>query len=261
MADVISKMMQLLHALAPNEDENERSATQISRELNIPVQTVHRLLLSMTKSGLVYQNKETRKFRLGMTLMQFGFMVWDNISVRTTGKPFMKKLSKKTGASVYLTIREGVDGIFVDSVYPSPIYKSTEPIGMRLPLHIGASKKVILAFLKEKLQNQILDDLSPLPARTKSTITNREKLQIELIRIRQQGYAISYGETTEGTVGLAAPIFSWDNQIIGSISIAGYESSFIKENLPRLVHAVKQSGSDISEELGWLPQKREWRNG
>lgn len=108
MADVISKMMQLLHALAPNEHENEWSATQISRELNIPVQTVHRLLSSMTKSGLVYQNKQTRKFRLGMTLMQFGFMVWDNISARTAAKPFMEILSRKTGASVYLPLEKAM---------------------------------------------------------------------------------------------------------------------------------------------------------
>ncbi len=241
MSDVISKSIRLLHALKPSEQEQEWGATELSKRLDMPVQTVHRLLSTLAKHGIVYKNKETRKFRLGLTLMHLGFMVWENLSVRNIARPIMEQLTVRTRESCYLTVREGNEGIFVDSVDSPQLLRIAEPVGMRLPLYKGASKKVILAHLPTKKQLSILNELnSPI-----------EPLQPELEKIKKNGYAISFGETTEGTASVAAPIFNWDNQPIGSISIAGPEIRFKNEIMDYFIFEVKNAALEISEELGW----------
>ncbi|WP_307440588.1 helix-turn-helix domain-containing protein [Bacillus sp. V2I10] len=50
----------LLTAIIPNEAKEEWSATEVSRELDIPIQTVHRLLSSLAEYGFVFKNNETK---------------------------------------------------------------------------------------------------------------------------------------------------------------------------------------------------------
>ncbi len=252
MSEVIDKSIRLLYALIPNEHETEWSATKLSKQLDMPVQTVHRLLSSLAEHGFVFKNKETRKFRLGLTLMQLGLMIWENMSVRNSAMPIMERLAKQTKESIYLTVREGNYGVFVDCVDSPQMLKIAEPIGMKLPLCKGASKKVIFAFLPKKLQQQIIKELS---MELILTDEDKDKLDKELMFIRKKGYAVSIGETTEGTVGIAAPIFTWDNQIIGSISIAGPETRFKAARIKEMIDAAKKSSVEISEQLGWIKLK------
>jgi DNA-binding IclR family transcriptional regulator len=45
------------------------------------------------------------------------------------------------------------------------------------------------------------------------SITERYRLEAELQKIRERGYAITHGQRTQGAVGLAAPVFQqqWRN--------------------------------------------------
>lgn len=255
MSDVISKSIAILHALIPNENEQEWGATELSKKVDMPVQTVHRLLSSLAKHGFVYKNKETRKFRLGLTLMHLGFMVWENLSIRSIARPFMEQLTQRTKESCYLTVREGSEGIFIDSVDSPQFLRITEPVGMmRLPLNIGASKKVILAHLPAKTQLHLLKELYSNPH--SPSIPTLEEIQEELKKISKNGYAFSYGETTEGTASVAAPIFTWDNQPIASISLAGPDFRFKQDRVEELIREVKNAAQEISLELGWMKKSQ-----
>lgn len=240
-----------MYALAPREFENEWSATEISRQLDMPVQTVHRLLSTLAQFGFVTKNEQTKKFRLGLSLVQLGFLVWDNMSIRTVAHPVMEDLAKQCKESVYLTVREGSYGVFVDLVDSPQMLRIAEPIGLRLPLNTGASKRIILAFLPTKQREHVIDEILSHPETT-SGLLDRDKLQEELTQIRQQGFSVSYGETTEGTAGVAAPILAWDNKVVGAISLAGPDTRFINNKISEMIHWVKRSAALISEDLGWV---------
>jgi hypothetical protein len=48
------------------ESQPEWSTTQVARELDLPVPTVHRILAALKRLGYVSQHEESRRFRLGM---------------------------------------------------------------------------------------------------------------------------------------------------------------------------------------------------
>ncbi|MDT8861364.1 IclR family transcriptional regulator [Alkalihalobacillus sp. MEB130] len=249
MAEVIRKTISILTAIKPTEDKEEWSVTEISRKLNMPLQTVHRLLGCLSDVGFVIRDRETKKFKLGLSIMELGLSIRDNLSVRNTALPIMEKLASQTKESVYLTVPEGHDGIFIDCIDSPQLLKITEPVGMRRPLCVAASKKVILAFLQTGKRQKIIKELDEL-----GFVSNKDELMEELDIIQAQGFALSHGETTKGTVSVAAPIFSWENEVVGSISVAGPEHRFVGTRLHEFIKLTTKASCDVSEELGWFDQ-------
>lgn len=250
MSGVITKAIQILDVLLPQGTEKEMSVTEIGKELGMPVQSVHRLLASLAEHGFVTQNAKTKKYKLGLSIMKYGFLMWDSLMLRTVARPIMEELSKQTKETVYLSVRENAEGVYIDSVDSPQVLKISEPIGLKLPLFIGASNRVILAYLNPKLRQSLLDgfDWENIPALRPIT---REDIERELEAIREQGYAVTEGEATEGTTGIGAPIFSYENRVIGSLNVAGPTFRFGAEQLAKHANAVRRYAAQISEELGY----------
>jgi IclR family transcriptional regulator, KDG regulon repressor len=247
LSETIRKSVKILTALKPQEEKMEWSATEISRELDMPVQTVHRILSSLEESGVVYKNFETKKYRLGLNLLKIAFSLRNDLLVRNIAIPIMERLMKKTKESVYLTVPEGEEGVFIDCINTMQWLKLAEPIGMRVPLCTGASQKVILTFMNRKSQQNIIKMLS-----TKGKVKDEQKLKKEIKMIEKCGFALSYGEITEGTVSVAAPVFSWEDEVVASLTVNGPEARFSEIRLREIEVYVRIAAEELSEQLGWL---------
>ena len=250
MSDVLDKAVKILHALRPAGGEEELSATEISRRLQLPVQSVHRLLRSLKQHGLVQKDGTTKKYRLGFAFLEYGFQLWNHLPFRAVSRPFMEQLASKVNESVYLSMRDEDEGVYVDAIDSPQVLKVSEPIGLRLPLYVGASNRVILAFMPERERRQVLAkaDWSRVPSLKSLTY---EFVEEDLENIRRNGYAVTEGEATEGTIGISAPIFSYDHRVVGGISVAGPTFRFPSHKLSEARFLVMRTARDISGELGW----------
>jgi DNA-binding IclR family transcriptional regulator len=92
-------------------------------------------------------------------------------------------------------------------------------VGSRIPLHVGASGKVILAFTEADERERILDGLS-YEAFTSATISRRERLVEELTLVRQRGWAMSMGERIPGAAGVSVPVRGASGLVL-SLSLLG----------------------------------------
>ncbi|WP_041580396.1 IclR family transcriptional regulator domain-containing protein [Bacillus sp. 1NLA3E] len=245
MSSVIHKSMELLEAIQPENDKEEWSATEISRKLNIPVQTVHRLLSSLSEARLVYKSKETKKFRLSFSIIQMGYALRNSLAAYPCSLPIMEKLAQKTNHCVCLSVLEGTEGIIVDTV-ASKTAQIIEPELMRNPLHIGSANKVLLAHLplslKEKLINSLLKDDNNL---------SKEGLESELKTIKKHGFSITVGEIKEGFTEIAVPIFSWEEKTVAAISVLISGRNVKNHILEETAISIVQAAEEISLELGW----------
>ncbi|MDF2903109.1 MAG: IclR family transcriptional regulator [Bacillus sp. (in: firmicutes)] len=235
----------ILEAIQPENDKEEWSATEISRKLNIPVQTVHRLLSSLSEARLVYKSKETKKFRLSFSIIQMGYALRNSLAVYPCSLPIMEKLAQKTNHCVCLSVLEGTEGIIVDTV-ASKTAQIIEPELMRNPLHIGSANKVLLAHLplslKEKLINSLLKDDYNL---------SKEGLESELKTIKKHGFSITVGEIKEGFTEIAVPIFSWEEKTVAAISVLISGRNVKNHILEETAISIVQAAEEISLELGW----------
>ena len=130
-----------------DEDRPEWSATEIARALDLPIPTVHRLLTALKHRGYVSQHEETKRFRLGIASLQLGDRARAVVDLRSVAVPALRRLSRDTGETALLTVlAPGRDrGVCLERVEtPQPLRLSVTP-GRQLPLHAGASQKVLLA--------------------------------------------------------------------------------------------------------------------
>jgi DNA-binding IclR family transcriptional regulator len=124
-------------------------------------------------------------------------------------------------------------------------------IGRRLPLYAGSAGKLLLAFLPDKRQEEILARTKFQPF-TNKTITDIKILKNELKTIRKQGYAFSDGEWVEDAAGIAAPIFDMKSDIVGALTISGPSFRFTSEKITLHKNSILKAAEHISRDLGYI---------
>jgi DNA-binding IclR family transcriptional regulator len=88
----------------------------------------------------------------------------------------------------------------------------------------------------------------PLNHLTAATITEPYKLTQELEKIRQQGYAETFGQRIEGAVGLAAPFWR-SGEVIGSVCITIPDARFDRSSERKLAELLLECAGKITDEL------------
>ncbi len=222
---------------------------EISRELGFPKSTVYRLIKTLIKYDLMEQDKASRGFRLGIRLFQMGNIVKYQRRVGDIARPFMEELRNATRETVMLGVIEGHKALVlreVEGMYP---IRMTFDEGRTMPLHAGASSKILLALLPSEEQDQIIQE--GLSRYTENTITDPIQLKKELALIRERGYAISDQELDSAARAIAAPIRDHSGKAIAGLSLAGSVDRFHEENVKKYIPLVKECADRISRVLGF----------
>jgi DNA-binding IclR family transcriptional regulator len=249
------------------EEEPELGVTELSQRLELPKSTVYRLLASLQQEGLVDQDPETEKYRLGIELVHLAGLVLEQIDVRQVARPYLQSLAEASEETVNLTVLTG-DGkvINVDGISSPRMVRNVGWIGREMLPHCISSGKALLAYLPQQRLEPILAKgpvLSPalskvegkaegLPRFTEKTITDPIRLREELKRVRQQGYAVAQEELEVGLSAVAAPIWNHEGKVVASVSVSGPSFRLSPEKIPELAELTKQTANEISYRLGYL---------
>lgn len=235
------KTMLILETLLENTEEMD--LREIAVRTNIPKSTVHRILSSLEKDRWVLQEKETRKYRPGARILIFADSWRVRQSLIQTADIPMRHLVEQTGETTVLAVTDGCEVRCAHVVESSHAVKFSFRVGGKLPIHAGATGKVILAFGNEDIRKTVFS--SPLTAFTENTITSMEKLEEEIEIVRQRGYAISIEEVDPGGTAIGAPILSIDGRLLASLILSGPRSKF-ERKIEDLAPMVVKTARDIS---------------
>jgi len=233
-----------------DEDRPEWSATEIARALDLPIPTVHRLLTALKHRGYVSQHEETKRFRLGVAALQLGDRARAVVDLRGVAMPALRRLAQDTGETALLTVlTPGRDrGMCLERVEtPQPLRLSVTP-GRQLPLHAGASQKVLLAYLPDEDVERVI--AAGLEHLCHATITDPQQLRDELATIRRRGWASSYEETNLGVWGVAVPLLNARSEVVCAVGIAGPSPRLTPARVRNDVEHVHAAASQIARTLG-----------
>ena len=223
--------------------------SELSEMLNVDRSTVHRLLGTLQKRNFVVQDPVSKRYSLGLKVIELSRRALDGINFRAIAKPYLKRLSKETGESTNLFILTNNHAVCVDyEASPSPL-AVTNDTGIIYIMHATAGGKVLLAFMPEAVRQKIINS-APLTAFTPRTITDVNSLLMQLQQIRQQGYAIDDEERYVGVRCISAPIFDHTRKNIAGISMSGPASRVTLDRISELAQFVMRAANDISNELG-----------
>lgn len=193
--------------------------TEIAQRLDLSKAVVHRLLSSFRAKDYLRLD-EDRRYTLGPRILTLGLSYLDRLDIQELGRAALHDLSARTNETATLSVRAGLQRVYVDQVVPPRDVKMVVQLGGSYPLYAGSSSKAMLAFLPEELCRSYLD-AHPLEPLTDVTITDRRALERDLALVRERGYAVSLGERQAGSGSVAAPVLAHDGQVQAVISACG----------------------------------------
>jgi len=226
------------------------TVSEISRRLTFSQSKTYRLIRTLVKYGLLREKPGTAQYCLGLNALRIGLLAQQQIDISATARPLMKELSRLTKETVLLTAVNGTRGVCLERVESEePIRYSFFQPGASLPLHCGASSKILMAHLPEDEWDHIIAK-EGLRRYTGHTITEKRRLKTHLREIRKKGYAFSDQEVDRDVRAVAAPVFNGRGEMVGGLSIAGPAYRIHKKNVASHARWVVEYAQRISKELG-----------
>ncbi|MGE7841889.1 IclR family transcriptional regulator [Lysinibacillus sp. NPDC093712] len=241
---LLERAMTIAKVLASEATEGSLSISELSTKCDLPLSTLHRILKAMIAQGMIEQDEQTKHYRLGTIWMELGLQVYDTMDYISKIRPELERLAREVEESVYLSKPAGLDTIIIERIdsaaNPIRIY---DQLGIRIPMHIGAANKALLASIPTVQAKEIMNQLVP--------IEEMADLEEQLELIREQGYAISHGERTAGTSSVAVAVFNGFGEIIGAVSIGFVSFNVSDEHINFLIKSLKETGKRVSTKLGY----------
>jgi len=246
---VIERMMQLLDVLSQH--TVPATLKQLSTATKLHPSTAHRILGVMVDNRLV-DRIEPGTYRLGIRLVELGSLVKSRISVRQEALPHMQELHRTLGETVNLSVRRDDEVVYIErTAEGNTMMRVVQIIGAHAPLHITAVGKV---FLAADTPQRVADyaTRTGLPRYTENTLTDAQKLMLELGEIRSRQYAFDNEEAERGVCCVGAGIRNDEGQLIAGLSVSAPTERFRKA----WAESVRQAAERISRAMGYQASRR-----
>lgn len=237
--------------LALGESHGEAGVTELARRLGLHKSTASRLLATLEKRGLVEQDEETGKYRLGLVVIRLAERAERTLDLRAIAMPELDRLARATHETTGMGVLDG-DQLHTIAQADGPnLATVADRTGRFVPLHSAAAGKVLLASLPEREVMRFVR--RGLDRFTDRTITGLEPLLEELARVRRRGYATDFGEYDAGLNGVAAPVHDARGAIVAAVDIWGPAFRVTPRRVPELVQQVSETAGAVSVRLGGTP--------
>ncbi|MEW9669312.1 IclR family transcriptional regulator [Ammoniphilus sp. 3BR4] len=222
-------------------DKQELGLTEIAKQVDLNKSTVYRLLASLEGKGFLNRDPITEKYRLGFRIWELSAHLVREDDPALLFLPEMEKLRDLLGETISLYVRDGRERIRIQAVESQHTIRRVAPIGVRLPLAVGASSKVLVAFSEPAVKDFILND----PAWPEGI--NKDHYAEQLQRIEQVGYATSIEEREQGTSAVAAPVFNRKGEVVAALSVSGPAARLTTEKMVEMAPSIMASAQRMGK--------------
>ncbi len=217
------------------------SLSEIAERSGMPLTTVHRLLGELTDWGAL-QRRPDGRYEIGRRLWDLGLLAPVQLELRQVAAPFLLDVHTATRDTVHLAVREGRSALYVERVSGRESVPVVSQVGSRLPLHATGVGKVLLAHAPADVRRQVLAELTRV---TPYTVTQPGRLESQLRRVRQQGYAQTTEEMSLGACSVAVPVRQ-DDEVVAAIGIV---VPAVGQRRAQLVAALQVAAQGIGRSL------------
>src|SRR6201984_3249659 len=133
-------------------------AKRVAASSRLPVSTVHRFLSNLVTAGFLNRDLEGTH-HLGIACFAIGQAAAGQLDIRRLSLPHLRDLNQQTRETIHLTVRHGLSAVYVEKLdSPEPL-RIHSRIGASVPLYCTAVGKIMLAYLNEEEQGNIVNQL------------------------------------------------------------------------------------------------------
>lgn len=238
--DLIAGLEKGLAVIEAFDQERPRlSITEVSERTGLTRAAARRYLITLVHLGYVHQDRKL--FGLTPKVLRLGQSYMHSSRLPRVIQPQLQRLAYALQEASSAGVLERDDVISVAAASAGRVVSATLQPGTRVPAYCTSNGRVLVAALSDDeidtwLARQTLIALTP------HTITHRERLKLELLRTRANGYATVDQELELGLRTIAVPLKNFRGETVAAMNISAHASrmgmdQLVEQCLPALLHA------------------------
>jgi DNA-binding IclR family transcriptional regulator len=232
-------------------DDRPRSAAAVATELALPRASVHGLVKTLAARGyLAATGRDGLSYQLGPRVFELGNAYSAGLDLVRLGTEVAEQLSRQCRETVHVAVLDGREALYVAKADSSHAVRMISALGRRVPAHLTAVGKVLLAGLSGREFEQLYPSGLRLERLTEHSITTRRRLRRELAAVRTDGIGWDRCESNADVACVAAPVHGRDGRILAAVSISVPTSRWNDGRAAELADLVREAASRLSRRLG-----------
>ena len=247
---MVQSLARGIEILSIIQEKGSTTAVEIATELDVDKSTVSRLISTLMQYDMISIDPISKKYRLGFRLLYLSEGVKRNFNIAMLARPYLYKICDETKESVHLAVMGNKKMYIVDQVRSQREYNLSAQIGMIEAWHCSSVGKCVLAYKPQSFIENLFSDYD-FEKYTTHTIDNFQELEMELKKIKEQGYAIDDEERTLGVRCMAVPIFNYGGNVSYCIGISAPKEQITEKTKKQYISCMKKYARQISNELGY----------
>lgn len=233
-------------------ESRHMTLTEISAKSDIGKSGVLRILASLEQGQFVKYDEQTKKYKLGVAIYKLGQTAFDFLDVRDVARPILKAFAAETKLHVHLAVLEDEKVIVIDRIYPFEnrgMLSLVSEVGGDVPIHCTGVGKVLTAFSPVEVQERLIRNCD-FCSHSQDTITDPEAYRALMSQVREQGYAMNWGENEPFITCTTFPIYNLRHEVVAAASGTGLCQTMTGDFLVEVREKLKHACRSISQELG-----------
>lgn len=228
-------------------------ASEIADGIGLPRATAHRLLSNLETPGFVSQRHENGTYRLGLRLMELGHLVESELTIVGIARPHLERLRDASGETTHLAVLDHTSVVYLEKMESPRAIRMVSRVGSRLPAHVTALGKAMLAHMPASLIAELYGDgeLESITGRSPQTV---DELIVRLDEVRRRGYALDDEEVEIGLRCIGAPVADRSGKVIAAVSLSAPTSRLPSERVSETAEMVRDCADELSRDLGYRGQ-------
>lgn len=246
-APAVDRALDILEFMA--EHHRPFGATEIARELKVPLNSVFRILKRLTEREYTTQDPVSGGYQLSTRIFTLGMSLYTRFDLRNRARLHLEWLCRETEETCQIQIPQGERMLVMDTINPeSEFYLRIVP-GSLMYYHPNAYGKAVLAFMEPERLKSIIPPI--MIGLTPNTIIDRNKLIKHLEEIRETGLGYDNEEYTSGLLCIGAPVFDFDAKPVAGLGTTCLLSTIDEKSKVEIEKKVLQCASHVSRDIGY----------
>jgi DNA-binding IclR family transcriptional regulator len=229
----------------------------VAAALELPKSSVHGLCSTLLSFGYL-KRTDSGMLQIGPGVMSLAEAFVTSTSVATEFDALWRDAGEAPEETLVLSVLSGAEVVYVGVRHGTRPLGLAFSVGMRLPAHLAATGKAMLAWLPTDAVRSLLP-AGPLPRMAgetgPATPSGRARRSVsallrELAEVRERGFSIDDEGVRAGVYALAAPVFDATGQPVAGVGVCLNKALLVSDRLDRQRRVVLQTARSLSRRLG-----------
>jgi DNA-binding IclR family transcriptional regulator len=192
---------------------------RVTAAVGIPRSSAYHLLAAMVEEGFVVHLPEEQRYGVGVAAFEVGSGYARQEPLQRIARRPLAALVDQVGQSAHLAVLHGRDVLYVLEERAPGRPSLVTDVGVRLPAHLTASGRAILAYLPTAQVRALYPDRTAFVDRTGVGPQSLTALRSVLTDTRRRGHAREDGEVTPGLASVAAPVLDQNQHPVAGVAV------------------------------------------